>query len=165
MYCPNCGSQNADGATQCRTCNANLSLIPQALTGGLSEGRRGRRSRHEDQRPPNLGRGITMSFMGLGFFFVSLASYFFAPAGRIFWFWMLIPAFMMLGKGVAEIVTAWTANRELYSYHPGNAPLPPKRQTGELPPEPPRYSIPPPSVTEDTTRRLDPNKDRYPQGR
>jgi hypothetical protein len=167
MYCPNCGSQNAEGTKFCRTCGANLALVPQALTGQLVDERsrrRGRR-RHRDEGPPDLGHGITKSFMGLGFMFVAFSILLFMPAGRLWWFWMLIPAFGMLGKGVAEIVAARTAWQQTHGNQATPGAMPPKRQTGELPPEPPGYTLPPPSVTENTTRHLDPNKDRYPQSR
>jgi hypothetical protein len=167
MYCPNCGSQNAEGTKFCRTCGANLSLVPQALTGQLPpEDRysRRRRKRHGDGRPPNLGHGITQTFTGLGFLFVALSISLFFPGGKFWWFWMLIPAFAMLGKGVAEIVSARTAWQQSHG-NQTTANMPPRRQTGELPPEPPGFTLPPPSVTEDTTRHLDPNKDRYPQRR
>ena len=168
LFCPNCGSQNVEGTKFCRTCGANLSLVPQALTGQLPDERdpRRRRRRHRDEdRPPNLGHGITKTFMGLGFLFVALSVCFFFPGGKFWWFWMLIPAFGMLGKGVAEIVSAKTALTQLPGHQPTTASMPPRRQTGELPPEPPGYTLPPPSVTENTTRHLDPNKDRYPQSR
>ena len=166
MYCPNCGSQNADATAYCRTCGANLSLVPQALTGQLSDDRhsRRRRKRSGHDGPPNLARGITSAFMGIAFVLVAFSVMLFAPAGRLWWFWMLIPAFGMLGRGVAEIVSARTALQQLH-HNPTTATMPPRRQTGELPPEPPGYVMPPPSVTEQTTRHLDPEKDRYPQSR
>ena len=33
MFCPKCATQNLDGASFCRSCGANISLIPQALAG------------------------------------------------------------------------------------------------------------------------------------
>jgi hypothetical protein len=167
MYCPNCGSQNAEGTKFCRTCGANLSLVPAALTGQLPDDRdsRRRRRRHRDDGPPNLAHGITKTFMGIAFVLVAFSVFLFAPAGRIWWFWMLIPAFGMLGKGVAEIVSARTAWQQLHGKPTTTAAMPPRRQTGELPPESPGYTLPPASVTENTTRHLDPNKDRYPQSR
>lgn len=167
MYCPNCGSQNAEGTKFCRTCGANLALVPQALTGELLDDRdshRRRRRRHrDDNRPPNLGHGITSAFAGIGFLCVAFCVFLFAPAGRIWWFWMLIPAFSMLGKGIAEIVNARTAFTQMQNNQTPTGAMPPRRQTGELPPEPPGYTLPPPSVTEATTRHLDPEKDRYPR--
>ena len=166
MYCPNCGSQNAEGTKFCRTCGANLSLVPAALTGQLPDERdsRGRRKRRRGNSPPNLGHGITRTFMGLGFILVALAILF-SPGGRGWWWAMLFPAFTLIGKGVAEIVSARTAWQQLHGNQTTTANMPPRRQTGELPPEPPGYTLPPVSVTENTTRHLDPNKDRYPQSR
>ena len=163
MYCPNCATQNADATKFCRSCGSNLSLVPQALTGRLPEARLSRRDkRHrrdrEDDGPATLANGITKIFMGIGFVMVACASFFFAPAGRIWWFWMLIPAFAMLGKGIAEIVTV------RYS---SPTPIPgasqtamPSPHTGEIQP-PGDVLYPPPSVTEQTTRQLDPTTNPY----
>jgi hypothetical protein len=164
MYCPKCATQNNDDTKFCRSCGSNLSLVPQALTGRLPEapsGRRHRRDRerdHEHGGPASLAKGITNVFMGIGFLLVSFGSFFFAPAGRIWWFWMLIPAFAMLGKGVAEIVSA--------KYSPSltqgtsQTAMPPAAHTGELPPRNDVF-LTPPSVTEQTTRQLDPATDPY----
>src|SRR5215212_2529991 len=113
MYCPKCGAQNIEDANFCRGCGADLSLVPQAMTGHLAERRAvghdaigqpydesGRRI-HRRREPPRLDKAITNIFMGIGFLLVSLSVMRFAPAGRIWWFWMLIPAFTMLGGGVA----------------------------------------------------------------
>ncbi|HKP11200.1 MAG TPA: zinc ribbon domain-containing protein [Blastocatellia bacterium] len=167
MFCPNCGSQNADGTKFCRTCGANLSLVPQALTGQLTDDRETRRERkrRRSDGPPNLAHGINKAFAGLGFLFAAMCIGLFFPGGRFWWFWMLIPAFGAIGKGVSEIVSAKMALKQMQGKPPTTADMPPRRVTGELPPEPPGFTLPPPSVTEHTTRHLDPNKDRYPQSR
>ncbi len=160
MYCPKCATQNTDDTKFCRSCGSNLSLVPQALTGRLPEARSRRKHRHdfEQEGPPSIANGITKVFMGVGFLLVSFGSFFFAPAGRIWWFWMLIPAFAMLGKGVAEIVSA--------KYSPtlaqgmNQTAMPPAARTGELPPRSDVF-YPPASVTEQTTRQLDPTTDPY----
>jgi hypothetical protein len=161
MYCPTCATQNTDGTKFCRACGTNLSLVPQALTGRLPEAPRGRRHRQafEHGGPANIGRGITKVFMGLGFIMVAASAFFFAPAGHIWWFWMLIPAFTLLGKGVAEIVTAQQAQRA----NPGSGytAMPAAVNTTGLPPQPNFETLPPPSVTETTTRHLDPRTDSY----
>lgn len=163
MYCPKCATQNAEDTKFCRSCGSNLSLVPQALTGRLPEapsGRRRRRDRergHEYGRPASLANGITKISVGVGFLLVSLALGL-SQVGSAWWFWMLIPAFASLGKGVAEIVTAKSAS----NLTPGanQAAMAPAARTGELPP---RNDVlfPPPSVTEQTTRQLDPTKDPY----
>lgn len=162
MYCPKCATQNAEDTKFCRSCGSNLSLVPQALTGRLPEapsGRRRHRNRdREDEGPATVANGIAKAFMGVGFLLVSFGAFFFAPAGRIWWFWMLIPAFAMLGKGVAEIVSA--------RYGPNltqgvsQIAAPPAPRTGELPPRNDVFFTPP-SVTEQTTRQLDPRTDPY----
>src|SRR5690349_6772059 len=35
MFCPKCATQNLDGASFCRVCGANISMVPQALTGQI----------------------------------------------------------------------------------------------------------------------------------
>ena len=56
------------------------------------------------KEPPSLDKAITNIFTGVGFLFVAFSVMKFAPGGRMWWFWMLIPAFTMLGGGVAEYV-------------------------------------------------------------
>lgn len=158
MFCPKCATQNIDGAHFCRACGANLSLIPQALSGQLPTAppveQLGRGRRRDRSRPPSLDEGIRVSMMGVGFIAVAMALAFFGrPIGaNVWWFWMLIPAFGMLGKGISLIVRA----QQLKSSHfnppqqlpyvapPANLPA---SNTNELRP-------PVPSVTEGTTRHL-----------
>jgi len=173
MYCPNCAALNNDGTKFCRSCGANLSLVPQALTGRLPDGRStGKGKSHKGKKPPSLSEGIIEIFTGFGFLLVSLAVLFYAPAGRLWWFWLLIPAFSMMGKGVAEIVsvkkqealTSGLPNPNLHVQYP-QAPYsqeqyshPPRAE--ELPPRNTGPIFPPPSVTENTTRHLDSARER-----
>ena len=173
MYCPNCATANAEQVKFCRSCGANLSLVPQAMTGKFPEirdtERRGRhRSRHgrDEDKPPNLAKGITQLITGVGFLVAALAI-FFSPGGRGWWWAMLFPAFSLIGKGVADIVTVRTTMS--LSRGTTQTAMPPARDTGELPPlQQPQQSLnplPPPSVTEGTTRHLDPVRDRYNENR
>jgi hypothetical protein len=179
MYCPKCATANADEVKFCRSCGANLSLVPQALTGQLPESRdtrrRGRhRNRHgrDEDGPPNLGRGITQLIMGVGFLIAALAI-FFSPGGQGWWWAMLFPGFTLLGKGIADIVTVRTAmnlpqgqtQAGQMQAGPPQAAMPPARNTGEIAPQQAYNPLPPPSVTEGTTRHLDPAKDRYDESR
>lgn len=158
MYCPNCATANPEETKYCRSCGANLTLVPQALTGRLPGRRSRRRHRHgEREGPASLENGITKTFIGVGFLLVSAAVFFFFPGGETWWFWLLIPAFSMLGKGVAEIVGA------RYNTGPAQSTqtaLPPVNQAAEFPPQR-DPALSPPSVTEQTTRQLDPNTDPY----
>lgn len=172
MYCPNCATANADDVKFCRSCGANLALVPQAMTGRLPEsrdtGRRGRRkNRHgrDEDRPPNLSKGITQLIMGVGFLAVALAICF-SPGGQGWWWAMLFPGFSLIGKGVADIVMA----RTTMGLPPGTTSttqtaIPPARNTGELPPQQNYNPVTPPSITEGTTRHLDPARDRYEENR
>ena len=170
MFCPKCATQNVDGASFCRVCGANISLVPQALTGQLPQaqptddlydrkGRRRKRNRYDE--PPSLEKGIVNLFVGIGFIVAAIAIMSRFPGG-IFWGWsFFFPAFDRLGRGIAAIVAAQKyqaslsppADRsDLYIAPPrqSTAPIlnpPGGRHTGELIPSPP-------SVTEGTTRHL-----------
>lgn len=175
MFCPKCAAQNIDGASFCRVCGANISLIPQALSGRLPEAQpegdpsclprraRKRRNRDEDAVPASLEKGIVNIFAGLGFLVAALAVIFRFPGGFT-WGWVFFfPGFSFLGRGVASVVaarrnpqTSLPAAFERPSIS-GPAPLatsslpvmtgPARRNTGELVQSPP-------SVTEGTTRHL-----------
>lgn len=155
MYCPKCAAQNGEDARYCRVCGANLSLIPQALTGQLPappSAEYDRRGRH--RKAPSFERGLTTMFMGIGFAIVALA----LMITREWWgIFMLIPAFSMLGTGVSMVLTH---KHELRAKQPQlvspEQPVLRRPTTGELAPPPPSISTEQrPSVTEGTTRILD----------
>src|SRR5947207_1583154 len=101
MYCPNCAAP-IDGLKFCRACGTNVSQIPQAITGQLpvtqTAGFVETVRRH---RPTRLAGGIRSLMMGLGFLFVAI--YLIGPAGESWGVWMLIPAFALLGRGIATM--------------------------------------------------------------
>src|SRR5882724_2068048 len=160
MFCPKCATQNLEGASYCRSCGANISLVPHALSGQLpptqtDEVDIGRRGRKRYGRELTLDRAFKSAFMGIAFLLISIALSF-SPMGRGWWFWMLIPAFSMMGSGVAQYIRL--KEREKRALPTGNFTQPslhpptrvdafPVRNTGEL-------VAPPPSVTEGTTRHL-----------
>lgn len=166
MFCPKCATQNLEGASYCRVCGANISLVSQALSGQLSQpadegvqeyGSRWRRRRGKEA---SLEHALKNIFMGVAFLLVSIALSR-SAMGIGWWFWLLIPAFSMMGSGVAQYVRLKEAQRTALNPRtgippviqpPGIQPPPqesafPARNTGELVP-------PPPSVTEGTTRHL-----------
>jgi len=154
MFCPKCAAQNIDGAHFCRACGANLSLIPQALTGQLPAAPNeefGRRRRRNRSRQPSLDEGVRTLVMGFGFIAVAIALAIYGePIGAsVWWFWMLIPAFGMLGKGISDILRAnQLKSSQGQQQIPYVAPPPlPANNTNELRP-------PVASVTEGTTRHL-----------
>jgi hypothetical protein len=162
MFCPRCAGQNLDGASFCRVCGANISLVPQALTGELPEkgsdvplSRAERRHLRRRDREVSLDSAFRSAFMGLGFLFVSIALSF-SGIGRGWWFWMLIPAFSMMGTGIAQYIRFKEQQKRELPLGPSASPAfqptirpteLPRRNTGEVIPSPP-------SVTEGTTRHL-----------
>ncbi len=93
--------------------------------------------------------------MGIAFLFVAMALSF-SRMGTGWWFWMLIPAFSMMGTGIAQYIRLKENEKRLLRpgsfaqpsiQAPPRVPAFPVRNTGEL-------VAPPPSVTEGTTRHL-----------
>jgi hypothetical protein len=102
-----------------------------------------------------LDKAVKNIFVGIGFILVAI-SLAFIPMGRAWWFWMFIPAFATLGGGVAEYLRLKQSEQRSLPATPGPpavGPAPqraaglPRRNTAEL-------VMPPPSVTENTTRHL-----------
>ena len=157
MFCPKCATQNVDGASYCRSCGANISLIPQALSGQLPAAPANdlydRLSRRKRRKEPSLDEGIRHLFMGLAFIIVSILIGKYSPGGWTWWYWMLIPAFTFLGRGISDIVRVKQAKANTPAFgqpqmNPAARPQSlPVARTGEL-------RNPVPSVTEGTTRHL-----------
>ncbi|MGI8918056.1 MAG: zinc-ribbon domain-containing protein [Pyrinomonadaceae bacterium] len=158
MFCPKCAAQNLEGASFCRVCGANISLVPQALAGQMQQIAPAedltRSEKRAMKRAPTLDNAFRNTFMGIAFLLVTVALSF-SDMGRGWWFWMFIPAFSMMGTGIAQYIRfrdhqnralpGFVAAPTLHSATP--APAFPARNTGDL-------IAPPPSVTEGTTRHL-----------
>ena len=95
------------------------------------------------------------AFMGLAFLLVSIALSF-SPMGRGWWFWMMIPAFSMMGSGIAQYIRMRERKGAVGGANLSQPAMPISSarveafaapNTGEL-------MAPPPSVTEGTTRHL-----------
>jgi len=153
MFCPKCATNNLDGASFCRGCGANISLVPQALTGQMTQpvaeeveegGRRHRRRRERGE--VTLDQAFKNFFMGIGFLLVAIALS--RTIGQVFWFWFLLPAFSLIGTGIAQYIRV--REREKHALT-----APPTRQVFAPPPQTPEQLRPPvASVTEGTTRHL-----------
>src|SRR5262245_49947636 len=107
MFCPKCAAQNQDGASFCRVCGANISLVPQALSGQLVPSSAEDTSacatvsgRRRKRRELTLDIAFKNMFIGVAFLIISIALS--RSIGTGWWFWMLIPAFSLMGTGVAQ---------------------------------------------------------------
>ena len=149
MFCPKCATQNVDGAHFCRSCGANISLVPQALTGKLApppvtevDGAcRTRRGRELTIEQP-----IQNFFLGIAFVIISIVLS--RTIGQVWWFWMLIPAFSLMAKGFAQYM-------RLKDYERRVSLAPPVSRAFVEPPRPlEELKSPVSSVTEGTTRHL-----------
>lgn len=160
MFCPKCAAQNLEGASFCRVCGVNISLVEHAISGQLQKAQpeevelTGRARRRHGRRELSLDHAFKNVFMGVAFLLVAIALAF-SRMGTGWWFWMLIPAFSMMGTGIAQYIRLKERQKRT---------LPIPMQQASFPPAPPVNSFPapatgelvspPPSVTEGTTRHL-----------
>ena len=156
MYCPNCGMQTTDSATFCRGCGSNLSLVSQALSGNLVPASTAAGDSGESKHPKTMVDAITKIFSGLGFAAAAIFTLYFAPAGNLWWYWLLIPAFGSIGAGIATIAQV---KMNQHSAAALQSPVAATRRTVELS-EGERYSVaPPPSIVDVSTSQLDRNRE------
>lgn len=160
MYCPQC-ARPIDGMKFCRSCGANVSLVPQALSGSLptdesDESRRGRRRRAGHRQSPE--RFAKTALTGIAFLVAAVVITFRVPSGFLWGWSMLIPGFACLGEGIAQYLRYRDSRTLLLQQQ---SPAPPYN-TRSIEPNQPAPVIPatseltpPASVTEETTRHLD----------
>jgi hypothetical protein len=135
--------------------------MPEAQPQEFTESRREARRRHRHSGPPTIQEGISQTFFGVGFLVLAIALALFGGGmgANTWWFWMLIPAFIFIGKGIGQIVQVKQQSKTL---PPASASLSAARPTfsspqhvSALPPRSTSELVPtPPSVTEGTTRHL-----------
>jgi hypothetical protein len=166
MFCPKCGGSNPDNGKYCRNCGADLGHI----TGSLPVQQARQQLVGSSGRPLSLEGAMTRIFTGIAFLIVAaILGITGVAGGRVWWFWMLIPAFGSLGTGVAqymqirkhEAAQLNASDVSVNSVH--NASL------NELPPQRTEIAGPesrfrtgdlvPPSVTDNTTRQLEVDKE------
>jgi hypothetical protein len=164
MFCPKCGQQNPETGKFCRNCGTDLGNVATALTAGIPEqAARIRRRR----RSASLESAVTRIFTGLAFLAVAcVLGITNAAGGRFWWFWLLIPAFGSIGRGVAQYLQLKRLEKGLPVYAPAEGPpsLQPAVGTALPPGQTPSVSaesryktgdLVPPSVTDNTTRHLE----------
>lgn len=180
MFCPKCGVKNSEAGKFCRSCGTDLSPVSDALSGKSTSKMPGFGMMTQPIQPINLvnkkGKAVNWEsmlstlFTGFAFLVISiiLGVTGMANASR-WWFWLLIPAFAMLGTGLAQYIQLkkneqkfipnfeQTETIKSFNQTP-NASLPPI-QTEYVAPDS-RYrtgDLVPPSVAEGTTRHLEIN--------
>jgi hypothetical protein len=151
MFCPNCATQNLDGASFCRGCGANISLVSQALTGQVQQpeavSEEGRR-RHRHRRELSLENSFKNFFLGVAFLIIAIALS--RSTGQGWWFWMLLPAFSLMGTGLAQYIRFRESDKRASLV----APPMNTRAFPNRPRSPEELRAPVASVTEGTTRHL-----------
>jgi len=158
MFCPKCATQNVDGASFCRGCGANISLVSQALTGQMTQppaeqqvdegggfcGTKRRRGRKE----ATLDQAFKNAFMGIAFVLIAIALSL-SRVGQGWWFWMLLPAFSLMGTGLAQYIRLKESQKQALLVAP-----PMQRSFAEPARNHDELRAPVASVTEGTTRHL-----------
>jgi hypothetical protein len=159
MFCPKCATQNLEGVSFCRVCGANISLVSQALTGQMVQPQPAEELVEESCSPRRRNKPLTLEaafknmFMGVAFLIIAIALS--RSIGAAWWFWMLIPAFSLMGTGIAQFVRVKERDKR-QAMMPPRTPL--MASAPVIPPVLPRRTdelrSPAPSVTEGTTRHL-----------
>ena len=155
MFCPKCATQNLDGASFCRSCGANISLVPQALTGEIAKPEKEAvdGANCGPRKELTLDQAFKNMFLGVAFLLISIVLSR-SGMGQTWWFWMLIPAFSLMGIGAGQLIRLRERDKQASLRAPSARTLSdrfqaemPARRTDEL-------IAPVPSVTEGTTRHL-----------
>lgn len=171
MFCPRCGVKNVDDAKFCRTCGADISLVPQALErrphGSASdaleveaqgEDKKERKKKRKVKEPPTLADGLETIFSGIALLIIFYITFIYYGGSFYIWGWLLIPALSCFGHGIGQIVSARREPRPLAPAAPFRTePLPEQPRAAELAALDTSEIIPigpPTSVTEETTRKL-----------
>jgi len=167
MFCPKCGQQNPETGKFCRSCGTDLGTVSQALSSSVPLA--AQRILNHKGKPISYESAITKIFSGLAFIAVAIALAF--TIGRGWWFWMLIPAFGSLGSGVAQWFQIRNAQKNPGSFNPvvSNQTFPRPDENTQLPPAQQQWTpadsryktgdLVPPSVTDNTTRHLEPDSE------
>jgi hypothetical protein len=177
MYCPSCGAQNTEDVRFCRKCGADLRVVSQAVTKRLSwwkylatkiDDRLEAKRRKQD-----YSKGVVEIYHAAIILLISTFLLIFNYDRMVVF--LILVGFSLLGFGIRDY---WIYRRRLkHEYHPD--PLEVKTQLGDLSiykpqlpasgeetNEPPKTvsaapstehlsKVSPPSVTEQTTQRLE----------
>jgi len=173
MYCPQCANPIAENQKFCRSCGANVSLVPQAMTGQLpvvtveqeENTPHGKRKRH---KPPTIEKAVGKFFSGIGFILAAIYITRWFPGGFTWGWSFLFPAFALIGDGIGQYLKVKELERQRnqqfiqppsppVNYQPNFQSNP---QAAELPAPTTSELENPSSVTEHTTKHLDVSRRR-----
>ncbi len=175
MFCQKCGTKNPENGKFCRSCGTDLMPTAEAFSEktskgfGMMEPMQPMSLMSQKAKPISLESSFGKIFMGLAFLTVSVILGFTGKASG-WWFWMLIPAFGILGSGIAQYLQIKHSRSQGLSSAPQILPneIRSARQNA-LPPTQTEYVAPdsryktgdlvPPSVAEGTTRHLELDKE------
>ncbi len=166
MYCPKCGVHNLEDAKFCRSCGADIHLVPQALDGQASlstfgageveaQSEKGKKER-KVKKPATLEDGLENIFSGIACMVIFMLGLFYLQGLFMVWVWFIIPALSCVGKGIGQVISSRSAQTAL-------PPVEAARVRSALLPAPARelpaadtseIKSPPHSITESTTRNL-----------
>ena len=160
MFCPKCGGSNPDNGKFCRSCGQDLSpvslaLKAKSLQNGIS---------CKNDKSATLEGAMAKLFMGFAFLIVSVILGV-TGAGRSWWYWMLIPAFMMIGTGLARYMQIRRNDKVRFGTSDVSVNTIGGARINALPDKMTEFAnsasgyrtgeLVPPSVTESTTRHLE----------
>jgi hypothetical protein len=156
MYCPKCGSQNADETRFCRGCGQELAGVTVLL------GNKPQESLELAEKVIELkSLAIRGMMIGVGFLIISAIVFSIPPYSGIFWLLPLAFAFFFLSMGVSRLSEA--RGLKALGKRAQPAALPPGRSEYFKPPrslyETDEPSVAPISITEHTTSHLQMNPD------
>lgn len=111
MFCPKCGSQNADETKFCRGCGADVSNVLAPATNSRSRRLSGRMyvsapMSIAEQQIELFSRGIRGLIMGGGLFVVSALAFILSERGLTFSLFMLAFGFLLTGTGISRLIHA-----------------------------------------------------------
>ena len=155
MFCPKCGSQNADETKFCRGCGAELSGA-LAVVGGRSPDDLALAVKHIDL----FSSGLRWLMIGVGFLIVSGVSFGISIRLAVLGVFALAFGFLFFGTGVARLIQAKALKKLRESRNLQTTPTLPAGEPSYITPSRSIYdteelTATPHSITENTTTHLD----------
>lgn len=154
MFCPKCGSRNADESKFCRACGADLSNVLAVV-----EGKTPAELPLAEKRIELSSAGLRGLILGVGFLIVAGLGFAWSTRSAVIGFFALAFAFVFLATGISRFVQANALKRLREPMVPDHVPALAPGQADYIQPSRPLFetddlAAAPQSVTEHTTTRL-----------